>query len=64
MKAKKLKHPLVLAILAIVFTSCFSSREMYSQGYDNYYEEEYYEEEEYLEEENSEEYQAEYSEEE
>jgi len=44
MKAKALKHPIVLVIIALLLTSCFSSRNMYSQGYDDYelYEDKYY----------------------
>ena len=42
MKAKALKHPIILTILALLLTSCFSSREMYSQGYNDYYGDEYY----------------------
>jgi len=42
MKAKLLKHPITLTILALLLTSCFATREVYSQGYDEYYEDEYY----------------------
>ena len=42
---KTLRHPIILAIIALAFWSCGSSRNyVYSQGYDDYgyYEEEYY----------------------
>ncbi|MFA6643031.1 MAG: DUF6600 domain-containing protein [Bacteroidales bacterium] len=42
MKAKALKHQITLAILTLLLTSCFSTREVYSQGYGDYYEDEYY----------------------
>ena len=42
---KTLRHPFILAIIALVFWSCGTTRNYaYSQGYDDYgyYEEEYY----------------------
>ncbi len=41
MKTKIIKFPIVLAILVLLLTSCFASRETYSQRYD-YYESGYY----------------------
>ncbi len=34
---KALKHPIILAIIALAFTSCYSSQGyVYSQGHDDY----------------------------
>ena len=44
MKTNIFKHPVIIGILALIFTSCFSTRDVYAQGYDEYYyENEYYE---------------------